>query len=446
MYKVPTQIVQRLCRTTAKRQTTFTQCGCTRLGTISLLQSNVQDYRTANNCSFSSTARTHADPSKSNATNAQGLNESSPDASAEELLRGSQVHDIDPEFPSDVTEKWGKYKNYNDWARSQTRHAFRPRIDPKHMSIIIFPGQGAQFVGMASKLLDYPNVGEMFKVASEVLQYDLLDVCLNGPKEKLDKTIYCQPAILVTSLAAVEKLKDEKPWAIENCSSTAGFSSGEFASLVFSGALSFEDAVRVLKTRAQAMQEASEATSSGMMVVFLHPSAKLNFACHTARQYCIKRLGMEKAVCAIANYLYPECKVIAGNTEALEFIEKNAKDFGISRVKWLPVSGAFHTPLMQSAKKPLEEALKHVDIRHPIISVHSNVTSHRYNKPATIAKLLVEQVTSPVKWEQTLHVLYARPQGENFPSTYEMGPGTQLGSLLRKTNEKAHAHYSNITV
>ena len=130
---------------------------------------------------------------------------------------GSQVHDIDPEFPSDVTEKWGKYKNYNDWARSQTRHAFRPRIDPKHMSIIIFPGQGAQFVGMASKLLDYPNVGEMFKVASEVLQYDLLDVCLNGPKEKLDKTIYCQPAILVTSLAAVEKLKDEKPWVGAVC-------------------------------------------------------------------------------------------------------------------------------------------------------------------------------------------------------------------------------------
>ena len=212
MYKVPAQIVQRLCWTTAKRQTAFTQCGCTRLETISLLRSNVQDYRTANNCGFSSTAQTHVDPTKSTATSVQDLNESSPDASAEELLRGSQVHDLDPEFPSDVSEKWGKYKNYNDWARSQTRHAFRPRIDPKHMSIIIFPGQGAQFVGMASKLLDYPNVGEMFKVASEVLQYDLLDVCLNGPKEKLDKTIYCQPAILVTSLAAVEKLKDEKPW------------------------------------------------------------------------------------------------------------------------------------------------------------------------------------------------------------------------------------------
>lgn len=100
---------------------------------------------------------------------------------------------------------------------------------------------------------------------------------------------------------------------------------------------------------------------------------------------------------------------------------------------------------MQSARKPLQEILKQVEIEHPIISVHSNVTSHRYNKPTTIAKLLTEQVTSPVKWEQTLHVLYSRPLGEDFPSTYEMGPGRQLGPLLKKTNEKAFAHYTNIT-
>ena len=131
--------------------------------------------------------------------------------------------------------------------------------------------------------------------------------------------------------------------------------------------------------------------------------------------------------------------------QALQFVEKNAADFGITRVKWLPVSGAFHTPLMRSAKKPLQEVLQSVTIEPPIISVHSNVTSHRYNRPASIVKLLTEQLTSPVKWEQTLHVLYSRPQGEDFPTTYEMGPGRQLGPLLKRTNEKAFEHYTNIT-
>lgn len=225
MYRIPTQLVQRLCWTTARRQSVLTQqcCSCSRPGTTSLQQSNLKVYHTTSSCNYSSTPVSNDDPAKAknNSANDQAqIDESSQDissTSAEKLLQDSQVLDIEPEFPSDVANKWGEYNNYNDWARSQSRHAFRPRIDPKQMSIVIFPGQGAQFVGMASKLIDYPNVVEMFNVASEVLKYDLLDVCLNGPKEKLDKTIHCQPAVMVTSLAAIEKLKDEKPWVGSEC-------------------------------------------------------------------------------------------------------------------------------------------------------------------------------------------------------------------------------------
>lgn len=114
--------------------------------------------------------------------------------------------DQNPEFPSD-------FESLNNKNRDQARHAFRPKINPSETSLLLFPGQGSQFVGMGKKLLEYPNVEKMYSLASKILGYDLLDVCLNGPKQTLDKTTYCQPAVVVTSLAAVEKLKETNPWA-----------------------------------------------------------------------------------------------------------------------------------------------------------------------------------------------------------------------------------------
>ena len=135
-------------------------------------------------------------------------------SSVKELLSQSEVvpdKNLEPEFPSDITEKHSQKSNFDAWQQSQEKHAFRPKVDPRETSIFLFPGQGSQFVGMASKLLPYPNVKEMFEVASEILEYDLLKLCLEGPKSTLDSTIFCQPAIFVTSLAAVEKLRDENP-------------------------------------------------------------------------------------------------------------------------------------------------------------------------------------------------------------------------------------------
>ncbi len=132
--------------------------------------------------------------------------------------------------------------------------------------------------------------------------------------------------------------------------------------------------------------------------------------------------------------------------QALEFIDKNKADFGIKRVKHLPVSGAFHTQLMKSATKPLEHALQHVNLELPIVPVHSNVNGFKYKEIHVIKRMLARQVFSPVKWEQTMHVLYERKQHEHFPRTYELGPGKQLGSILKMVNMKAHNSYKNIDV
>lgn len=130
----------------------------------------------------------------------------------------------------------------------------------------------------------------------------------------------------------------------------------------------------------------------------------------------------------------------------MKFIERHTKEFGIKRVQYLPVSGAFHTNLMLNAKQSVGKALTDINIHDPVIPVHSNVNAFKYKSSLTIAKLLPQQICKPVKWEQILHVVYSRPQGERFPHTFEVGPGHNLGSILRKTNQKAYEYYSNIEV
>jgi len=132
--------------------------------------------------------------------------------------------------------------------QSQAQHALRPKVDPQETSILMFPGQGTQFVGMGKGLLMFPQVVDMFEMASDILKYDLLKLCLEGPKSKLDQTMYSQPAILVCSLGAVEKLKEEQPSAIENCMAAAGYSVGEFAALTFAGCFTFEQGEYLIMT------------------------------------------------------------------------------------------------------------------------------------------------------------------------------------------------------
>ncbi|XP_071761782.1 malonyl-CoA-acyl carrier protein transacylase, mitochondrial [Centroberyx gerrardi] len=321
----------------------------------------------------------------------------------------------------------------------------RPRRDPVDSSVLLFPGQGSQFVGMGRGLLKYRNVKEMFSVAQKILGYDLLSLCLDGPEAELVKTVHCQPAVFVTSLAAVERLNHENPKAIETCVAAAGFSVGEFAALVFSGAMDFAEALYAVKVRAEAMQKASELIPSGMLSVIGRPQAQYKYACLQAKEHC-RSLGIQEPVCTVANYLFPDGRVIAGHQQALDFLQQNSRRLQLVRTKPLPVSGAFHTELMESATEPLREVLRQVEVRRPEISVYSNVDGKRYMHEGHMRRQLVKQLVSPVKWEQTLHEIYERSQGLSFPRTYEVGPGKQLGATLQKCNRKAYKTYTHVDV
>ena len=146
---------------------------------------------------------------------------------------------------------------------------------------------------------------------------------------------------------------------------------------------------------------------------------------------------MEDAECRVASFLFPQCKVLAGNVEALDFIAERAGELGLRRCTRLRVSGAFHTPLMEPAVEPLRAALGDTRITAPRVPVYSNVDGRRYRSADQVRRRLVEQLTRPVKWEQTMHVLYERSAEVPFPSTYECGPGSTLTTILRKVNAKA---------
>ncbi|XP_077025212.1 malonyl-CoA-acyl carrier protein transacylase, mitochondrial isoform X3 [Tamandua tetradactyla] len=232
---------------------------------------------------------------------------------------------------------------------------------------------------------------------------------------------------------------------IENCVAAAGFSVGEFAALVFAGAMEFSEGLYAVKIRAEAMQEASEAVPSGMLSVLGRPQTKFSFACLEAREHC-QSLGIEKPVCEVSNYLFPDCRVISGHLEALQFLQKNSSKYHFRRTKMLSVSGGFHTRLMEPALEPLTQVLKTFEIKKPLISVHSNIDGNKYLHPKHIQKLLVKQVVSPVKWEQTMHTIYERKKGTDFPQTFEVGPGKQLGTILKNCNLQAWKSYSHVEV
>lgn len=321
------------------------------------------------------------------------------------------------------------------------------KVDPKDTTVIVFPGQGNQFVGMGAEVSKVSNAKKLYDVAESILGYDLLDLCINGPMEKLTKTINCQPAIYVTSLAAVEYLRSINATEVETCVSTAGFSMGEFTSLVFAGAISFEDGLRLLQLRAEAMQAASELAPSSMVTVFYNADAQVNLACQAATEWC-KRLQVpdQFAICSIANYLFPHSKVIGGHEEAIKFLELNGKEFGLKKMRRLQVSGAFHTALMNPAQDVLTEALKQMKIELPLIPVYSNYDGKIYRSVEEIREKLALQTTHAVKWEQILHRIYDRKEGVPFPRTYECGPGTSLLSTLGMVNREARQFSKNIKV
>ncbi len=285
----------------------------------------------------------------------------------------------------------------------------------------LFPGQGAQSVGMAVTLCDeFPAARRKFDQAREILGYDLYAICAKGPAQQLDATAHSQPAIYVASLAALEQLEASNPEAIDRCVVTAGLSLGEYTALTFAGSLSFDEGLRVVAERGSAMQDAAEAVSSGMVSV-------LGLELDQVEQACREAAAGE--VLQVANMLCPGNIVVSGSTAACERVAELATAAGAMRVVPLAVAGAFHTELMEPAVKRLARVLETVDLRPPRIPVISNVDALPHDDPTEIRRLLVEQVVSPVLWERSM-----RRMLEDFELTtcYEVGPGRVLKNLLKR--------------
>lgn len=319
-------------------------------------------------------------------------------------------------------------------------------IVPKALkaSVILFPGQGSQYVGMVKSLC---NKGRsLFEMANQVLGYDLLSLCQQGPEEDLNKTVHSQPAIFVSSLAAVEKLADLSIGAVEKCKATAGFSVGEFASLVLAQSIDFVDALKLIKLRAEVTQILSDATPSGMMTVIFDKEGKIEYACKMAQEYCARTgLSKEESICSISNHLFPHAKVVGGHQKALEFIEHNGKDFGIRKMKRLAVSGAFHTQFMRPAREDLKKELSKISIKDPKIRVYSNINASIYQDAEQIKKSIIEHVYRPVMWEQIIQRMYTDLRvNSELPITFECGPQNNMTTMLGMINLKAKKLSYNI--
>ncbi|QDV66577.1 Malonyl CoA-acyl carrier protein transacylase [Rosistilla carotiformis] len=292
----------------------------------------------------------------------------------------------------------------------------------------LFPGQGAQSVGMCRGLLDQHAIArDVFERASAILGYDLADVCLNGPESRLSATEYSQPALFVSSIAAIEVMRIEQPQILAQATVAAGLSLGEYTAVCFAGALDFESSVRLVQRRGQAMQAAADAVESGMASVLGLDVDKLTDVCRQAVE--------PGEVLQIANLLCPGNIAVSGHKTALARLETVAMEAGAMKVIPLSVAGAFHTPLMASAVDSLTEALAEMPIVDAKIPVVSNVDARSHTSPDEIRSLLARQVVSPVRWEESVRQMIA----DGTQGFFEVGAGRVLRGILRRIDRKMPA-------
>jgi [acyl-carrier-protein] S-malonyltransferase len=280
----------------------------------------------------------------------------------------------------------------------------------------VFPGQGAQFVGMGKDLYESsPLAKEMFDNANEILGFNITELMFSGTDEDLKQTKVTQPAIFLHSVILAKTLGDEfKP------DMTAGHSLGEFSALVAAGALSFEDGLKLVYARALAMQKACEANPSTMAAILALPDEKVEEICKSIDDVVVP-----------ANYNCPGQIVISGTMNGIERACELMKEAGAKRALPLKVGGAFHSPLMESARVELSEAIESTSFSKPICLVYQNVTTVGESDPEVIKKNLIAQLTSPVKWTQSVQNMIAG----GATDFVELGPGSVLQGLISKIDK-----------
>lgn len=291
------------------------------------------------------------------------------------------------------------------------------------MKAFVFPGQGAQFTGMGKDLYESsPKVKEMFDRANEILGYRITDIMFEGSSDDLKQTKVTQPAIFLHSVAMAYTTENFKPDMV------AGHSLGEFSALVAAGAMNFEDGLKLVYARAMAMQKACEAQPSTMAAVLGMEDGKVEEICKGIASAKGDSAPGSLWVVVPANYNCPGQLVISGSIEAVNEACAALKAAGAKRALPLPVGGAFHSPLMEPARRELAAAIEKTDIKAPVCPIYQNVDAKPHTCPKEIKDNLLMQLTSPVRWTQT--VLNMHKDGAT--EFTELGPGTVLQGLIKK--------------